>query len=221
MHLKTILHALLFSSTEPLPLSELTRLVRQGASSASKPEFEAIDEKEILQALEELQEENQSSETAPLQLQEISNGWRYVTSPIMAPWVRLLQPEPKPARLSVPALETLAIIAYRQPVSRAEIEAVRGVAVGGTLETLIEKNLIESSSRSDLPGRPLLYHTTPFFLEYLGLRNLDELPNAHELKSRPIPTASPSAIQSEFIKDEVEQNTQPELSATIHESTQT
>ena len=196
MHLKTILHALLFSSTEPLPTSELVRLVRLGAKEASQPELEKITEHDVTAALKELTHLEEENAEPALQLQETASGWRCMTNPATAPWVRLLQPEPKPARLTPAALETLAIIAYRQPVSRAEIESVRGVSVGGTLETLIDRNLVETTARADLPGRPLLYHTTPFFLEYLGLRNLDELPNVDELKRSLTPENDMHAVAS-------------------------
>ena len=102
---------------------------------------------------------------------------------------RQLFPESKPARLSPPALETLAIIAYRQPITRADVEAVRGVSVEGVLQNLMERGLVKISGRAELPGRPLLYETTEFFLEHFGLRNLAELPNAEELRTRYLPVA--------------------------------
>jgi segregation and condensation protein B len=88
----------------------------------------------------------------------------------------------RPPRLSSPALETLAIIAYRQPITRAEIEQVRGVAVDGVMQTLMERGLIEQSGRAEVIGRPALYSTTPVFLEYFGLRALEDLPAADELR---------------------------------------
>src|SRR5262249_57478879 len=103
-------------------------------------------------------------------------------------------------RLSRRGLESLAIIAYRQPITRADVEAVRGVTVEGVLQNLMERGLVKISGRAELPGRPLLYETTEFFLEHFGLRNLDELPNAEELKRRelpkaPIPAAAPAEAQ--------------------------
>ena len=98
-------------------------------------------------------------------------------------------PGAKAARLSAPALETLAIIAYRQPITRADVEAVRGVNIDGVLQNLMERGLVRIAGRAEVPGRPLLYETTQFFLEHFGLRNLDELPNAEELKRRYLPTA--------------------------------
>ena len=123
------------------------------------------------------------------QLVEKAGGWQLVTHPDCAGWVRQFFPGPKPARLSPPALETLAIIAYRQPITRADVEAVRGVTVEGVLQNLMERGLVKIGGRAELPGRPLLYETTQFFLDHFGLRNLDELPNAEELRTRYLPVA--------------------------------
>jgi segregation and condensation protein B len=123
------------------------------------------------------------------QLVEKADGWQLASDPAFGPWVRQLFPGPKPARLSAPALETLAIIAYRQPITRADVEAVRGVTIDGVLQTLMERGLVKISGRAEVPGRPLLYDTTQLFLEHFGLRNLDELPNAEELRKRYLPVA--------------------------------
>ena len=112
----------------------------------------------------------------------------------MAPWVEQLSDRPKSSRLSQPALETLTIIAYRQPISRADIEAVRGVAVDGVLATLSERNLIQIGGRSEQPGRPLLYETTPQFMENFGLRSLEDLPNAEELRKIALPKAAVNEV---------------------------
>ena len=106
--------------------------------------------------------------------------------------MRQLFPAPKPARLSAPALETLAIIAYRQPITRADVEAVRGVNIDGVLQTLMERGLVKIAGRAEIPGRPLLYETTQFFLDHFGLRTLDELPNVEELRTRHLPMARPT-----------------------------
>ena len=113
------------------------------------------------------------------------------SEPAYANWVRQLFPAARPARLTPPSLETLAIIAYRQPITRADVEAVRGVAVDGVLQSLMERGLVKIAGRAEVPGRPLLYETTQFFMEHFGLRNLDELPNADELRQRYLPTATP------------------------------
>jgi segregation and condensation protein B len=123
------------------------------------------------------------------QLNEKAEGWQLATDPKYAQWVRQLFPAPKPARLSAPALETLAIIAYRQPITRADVEAVRGVNIDGVLQTLMERGLVKIAGRAEIAGRPLLYETTQFFLDHFGLRNLDELPNVEELRTRHLPKA--------------------------------
>ena len=97
--------------------------------------------------------------------------------------MRQLFPESRPARLSAAALETLAIIAYRQPVTRADVESVRGVDAGGVVQTLLDRALVHIAGRAELPGRPLLYQTTQLFLEHFGLRNVDELPAFDELRA--------------------------------------
>ena len=124
-----------------------------------------------------------------LTAKEKAEGWQLVSDPAYGSWVRQLFPAVKPARLTPPSLETLAIIAYRQPITRADIEAVRGVAVDGVLQNLMERGLVKIAGRAEVPGRPLLYETTQFFLEHFGLRDLDELPNAEELRTRYLPVA--------------------------------
>ncbi len=113
----------------------------------------------------------------------VGGNWQFVTKPDFAPWLQVLVgAKPRPPKLSHPALETLAIIAYRQPITRAEIEQIRGVAVDGVVQTLVERELIEVCGEADAPGRPRLYGTTQFFLEHFGLKGLDELPAADELR---------------------------------------
>ncbi len=113
----------------------------------------------------------------------VAERWQFVTQPEFAPWLKALVGEKsRPPRLSQPALETLAIIAYRQPVTRAEIEQVRGVAVDGVMQTLLERGLVEQIGRAEVVGRPSLYATTTTFLEYFGLRALEDLPAADELR---------------------------------------
>ncbi len=121
-----------------------------------------------------------------LLLIEGSTGYRLATHPRFARWVRILRQEPTPARLSQSSLETLAVVAYRQPVTRAEIEAIRGVAAEAGLARLLERELIAITGRADQPGRPLQYGTTDTLLEFLGLKSLDELPASDVLTSRQI-----------------------------------
>jgi segregation and condensation protein B len=110
-----------------------------------------------------------------------------VSQPEYAPWIKaLVGHKSRPPRLSQPALETVAIVAYRQPLTRAEIEQVRGVAVDGVMQTLVERGLIVAVGRAEVVGRPITYGTTPLFLEYFGLRSLDELPAADDLRRVPV-----------------------------------
>ena len=192
MTLSQVLEALLFSAQKPLTAAELRdALTNVRESDELMPnEFGRVKEAEIAVALEQLKVDYTLSPRG-FQLAEKAEGWQMVSRPDCARWVRQLFPSPKPARLSPPALETLAIIAYRQPITRADVEAVRGVTVEGVLQNLMERGLVKIGGRAELPGRPLLYETTEFFLEHFGLRNLDELPNAEELRTRYLPTAQP------------------------------
>ena len=190
MTLSRVIEALLFSAQKPLSVRELTEAIKgAGAEDESSPnEFTRVREAEVAAALEQLKIEYIEQQRA-FQLNEKAEGWQLATDPKYAQWVRQLFPEPKPARLSAPALETLAIIAYRQPITRADVEAVRGVTIDGVLQTLMERGLLKISGRAEIPGRPLLYETTQFFLDHFGLRTLDELPNVEELRKRYLPVA--------------------------------
>ncbi len=119
-----------------------------------------------------------------LLLVEGASGYRLVTHPRFARWVRILRAEPPPVKLSGSSLETLAVIAYRQPVTRGEIEAIRGVSAEAGITRLLERDLIQVTGRADLPGRPLQYGTTDRFLEFTGLKSIDELPASDVLSSR-------------------------------------
>lgn len=190
MTLVRILEALLFSAQKPLTTAELRAAIRAVRSEdvLSPNEFSKVTEAEIAAALEELKIEYIEGGRA-IQVSERAEGWQLASDPAFGEWVQQLFPAAKPSRLSPPALETLAIIAYRQPITRADVEAVRGVAIDGVLQTLMERGLVKIGGRAEVPGRPLLYETTEFFLEHFGLRNLDELPNAEELRHRYLPTA--------------------------------
>ena len=190
MILIQVTEALLFAAQKPLTTRELVSAIK-GAGNAEDllpNEFARTKEAEVAGALEQLKIEYIEQGRA-FQLAEKSEGWQLVSDPAYAPWVRQLFPAAKPARLTAPSLETLAIIAYRQPITRADVEAVRGVAIDGVLQSLMERGLVKIAGRAEVPGRPLLYETTQFFLEHFGLRNLDELPNAEELRTRYLPTA--------------------------------
>ena len=190
MILLRVVESLLFSAQKPLSIHELAAAVK-GASAEdelSPNEFERATEAEIAAAIEQLKIEYVQEHRA-FQIIEKAEGWQLATDPAFAPWVRQLFPAPKPARLTAPALETLSIIAYRQPITRADVEAVRGVNIDGVLQTLMERGLVKIAGRAEVPGRPLLYETTQFFLDHFGLRTLDELPNAEELRKRYLPVS--------------------------------
>ena len=194
MTLTRIIEALLFSAHKPLSIREITGAVRDAEddlASGAPNEFARVKDAEVAAALEQLKLEYIQQGRA-FQLIEKAEGWQLATDPGLARWIRQLFPAPKPARLSAPALETLAIIAYRQPITRADVEAVRGVNIDGVLQTLMERGLVKIAGRAEIPGRPLLYETTQFFLDHFGLRNLDELPNVEELRKRNVPLARPS-----------------------------
>src|SRR5438477_11364028 len=188
MTLSRVIEALLFTAQKPLSIRELKEAIRgAGAEDEYSPnEFARVSEAEIATVLEQLKIECIEQQSA-FQLNEKADGWQLATDPKYAPWVRQLFPAPKPAQLSAPALETLAIIAYRQPITRADVEAVRGVNIDGVLQTLMERGLVKIAGRAEIPGRPLLYETTQFFLDHFGLRTLDELPNVEELRTRYLP----------------------------------
>src|ERR1041385_7402517 len=190
MNLSRVIEALLFSAHKPLSTKEIVDLLHgAGAEDEfSRNDFAKVREAEVAAAIEQLKVEYIQNEHG-FQLAERANGWQLVSDPKYAQWVRGLFPAPKPARLSAPALETLAIIAYRQPITRADVEAVRGVTIDGVLQTLMERGLVKISGRAEIPGRPLLYETTQFFLDHFGLRTLDELPNVEELRKRYLPVA--------------------------------
>ncbi len=206
-----VIEALLFSAQKPLSIREIATAIKcaeDDPAAASPNEFSRVRETEVAAALEQLKIEYIEQQRA-FQLMEKAEGWQLATDSQYAQWVRQLFPAPKPARLSAPALETLAIIAYRQPITRADVEAVRGVNIDGVLQTLIERGLVKIAGRAEIPGRPLLYETTQFFLDHFGLRSLEELPNVEELRKRDLPVArsvappeSPASTQSGAISSE-------------------
>ena len=162
-----ILEALLFVAEEPLPLSRLQEVLADEDPAATGTSI-----RELALSLE--------AAGRGLMVQEIAGGFRLTTRPEANPWVQRLQVV-KPARLSRAALETLAIIAYKQPITKAEVEAVRGVAVDGVIRTLLERDLIRMLGRKAEAGRPIVYGTSQGFLEHFGLKELGELPSLREI----------------------------------------
>ncbi len=140
---------------------------------------------EIREAIDAISLELQAADSE-IMVVESHSGWRLVTHPRFARWVRLLRNEPPPLRLTASALETMAVVAYRQPVTRAEIEQIRGVSAEAGLTKLLERDLVYIVGRADLPGRPIQYGTTEAFLEFVGIKSLDELPASDVLSPRQI-----------------------------------
>jgi segregation and condensation protein B len=190
MELKFILESLLFAAQKPLSTKELRDVFAAAIEHAEGDDFvrslRKTKESELEAALQQLAVEHEQAARS-YRLACIAGSWQFVTQPEYAPWLKaLVGHRARPPRLSQPALETLAIIAYRQPITRAEMEQVRGVSVDGVIQTLLDRGLVEQVGRAEVVGRPATYGTTPVFLEYFGLRNLDEMPAADELRRIPI-----------------------------------
>lgn len=186
MELKLILEAILFSAQKPLSLKEIREVFaaapEHAEGEATARSLKKVKENELTTALEQLAREHEEAKRS-YRLACVAGSWQFVTQPEYAPWLKaLIGHKTRPPRLSQPALETLAIVAYRQPITRAEIEQVRGVAVDGVMQTLIERGLVEQVGRAEVVGRPMTYGTTSVFLEYFGLRSLEDLPAADELR---------------------------------------
>jgi segregation and condensation protein B len=185
MELKLILEAALFSTQKPLSARELREVLARAAEASDDPNtkpFRKVPEADLVSALEQLEREHREANRS-YRLTCVAGAWQFVSQPEFAPWLRaVLGEKNRPARLSQASLETLAIVAYRQPLTRAEIEQIRGVSVDGVMQTLLERGLLEQVGRADAPGHPGTYGTTREFLEYFGLRSLDDLPAAEELR---------------------------------------
>ena len=162
--IKRIIEALLFVSEEPLSLDALK-------------EITDIKEGRLLRELVEELNQEYKSEGRSFGIRNIAGGYQIYTYPEYAPWIKGMFKSKRETRLSIPALETLAIIAYRQPITRLEVEFIRGVNVEGVLNTLLERGLIKTMGKKDVVGRPIIYGTTKLFLKHFGLNNLDELPD--------------------------------------------
>jgi len=211
MQLSAIVEALLIASQNPLPSEEIARLVRsrvaeaedlkvreteEGKESPALPDWlqalATTSSEQVAQAISELNHSYQENHRA-FTVIERPKGWKLYTRLEYGEFVRQLFPGRKPERMSGPAMETLAIIAYRQPITKAAIEAVRGVACDGMIQKLLDRDLIRIGGRAELPGRPLLYETTDLFFEHFGIRSIDDLPNASELRKVKLPEPQDAA----------------------------
>lgn len=184
--LKPILEALIFASEDPITVSGLSLLLQEAG----------VEKGEVDAALQELKQDYNDNPAKGLFLREVAGGYQFITKPDLANWVLKLNVS-KPRSLSQAALETLAVIAYRQPAVRSELEQIRGVDSGGVLKTLLERGLIKIMGRREEAGQPLIYGTTPAFLELFHLNNLSELPSMKEIEQL-VENQQQTAIQEEL-----------------------
>ncbi|HET7319883.1 MAG TPA: SMC-Scp complex subunit ScpB [Nitrospirota bacterium] len=167
--LKSAIEAILFVAGNPLSVERLTGL------------FEEEDAGRIETQLASLAQEY-DSRGAGIMLAEVAGGYQLVTRQENAPWVRKFKSVKVSSKLSRPALETLAIVAYKQPITRTEVEAIRGVNIGGIMRNLMERRLVKIVGKKDVPGKPMMYGTTPEFLQYFGMKDLSSLPTLKEFQ---------------------------------------
>ncbi|MEK6528055.1 MAG: SMC-Scp complex subunit ScpB [Nitrospirota bacterium] len=185
---KSILEALLFISGEPLTLDTLEDLLE-------------LNKKEVERLVKELINDYLLRNSGFF-VAEVAGGVQMVTNPGCAPWVKKLLATAFPTRLSHQSIETLAIVAYKQPIIKAEVEAIRGVNCDGVLRTLLERRMIKILGRKEAPGRPLMYGTTKEFLQYFGLKDLSELPTLKEFRDvGSVPEPMPSEIIEETVQE--------------------
>lgn len=168
MNAHQIVEAVLFASDAPLTADEIARA------------DEMLDEDQVEDALQFLRAEYDDAARS-FQIHELAEGYQILTRPEYAPYLERFDNVPRSSRLSGPALETLSIIAYRQPIGRLEVEYIRGVSAAGVIRTLQDRRLIDVVGRAEGLGRPLLYGTTGFFLQHFGFRSLEDLPRPEEL----------------------------------------
>ncbi len=167
-NIKNVVECLLYVSSSPLSLKKLVEIIQEA------------EEEEILSSIDELREEYDRADK-PVFIQKVAGGWRMATKNRYAKWIKRLYSGEMVHRLSQAALETLAIIAYRQPVTTQEVDQIRGVSSGGVLKGLLEKKLIKIAGRKETLGRPILYRTTDEFLEYFGLESISDIPPLEEM----------------------------------------
>jgi len=166
VRLRSIIEALLFVSDQPLAASKISEVV-------------SVDEAEVKEILEDLANEYRRADRG-FQLREVAGGFRLYSHPAYAPYIEKLILSFDHRRLTQAALETLSIVAYKQPVTRADVAAIRGVNSDGVVNTLLNRGLVKEVGRQDIPGQPILYGTTTKFLESFGLRSIEELPPLDE-----------------------------------------
>ena len=202
---KRIIEALLFASSRPVSINEMAEVL------------EDIESTQIRELVYELKSEYENQQRS-FGIAEIAGGFQLVSDLYYAPWIKKLLVKEKTQRLSMPSLETLAIIAYKQPITRSEIETIRGVNIDGVIENLLEKSLIKTGGRKEAPGRPFVYVTTDEFLVHFGLKSLEDLPKLKEFTEKDIELGGENVVvdnvnavedKKEKIDDNKEGSTSP------------
>jgi segregation and condensation protein B len=168
-HLKSAIEALLFVSNNPLSLDRLKGIFEETSPEQIEAQIQALSH-----------EYNERG--AGIMLAEVAGGYQLATRPENVSWIRKFKSVKVSAKLSKPALETLAIVAYKQPITRMEVEAIRGVNIGGIMRNLMERRLVKIVGKKDVPGKPMMYGTTIEFLQYFGLKDLSALPTLKEFQ---------------------------------------
>ena len=192
--LKLIIENILLAADQPVHVGELEKIF---LNTAEKKDLQLI--------LEELKEEYQSRN---LQILEVADGYQLCTRHEFNDWIRKFLKLDRSSRLSQPGLDTLSIIAYKQPLTRQEVDDIRGVDSSGVIKTLLEKKVIGPAGRKKVPGRPIMYRTTQKFLEYFGLKDLNDLPTLEDLKEDLEDGDNPLQSQIEFAKSETESSSE-------------
>ena len=202
--LQQIVGALLFGADRPLTVEDIASCLKSVADADEADEasdvsiFSEASPNEIKEALGNIAKDLSRMEMG-FELVEINGSFRFETQPCCGRWVRNLLKIDRPSRLSRPALETLAIVAYRQPIVKSEIESIRGVMVDHMLKALMELRLVRIIGRSELPGRPFLYGTTPAFLEHFGLKSLKDLDDIDPTLQRSKPSERKAAHKKKMV----------------------
>ena len=186
--LKSIIENVLLAADQPINASELSKIFIDGT-----------DKDQLQSILDELREEYNSRN---LQIMEVADGYQLCTRHEYNDWIRKYLKLDRSSRLSQPSLDTLSIIAYKQPLTRQEVDDIRGVDSSGVLKTLLEKKVIGPAGRKKVPGRPIMYRTTQKFLEYFGLKDLSDLPTLEDLREEMEGEDPPLQTQIEFSTSE-------------------
>ena len=195
--LKSIVENVLLAADQPINASELSKIFLDGT-----------DKDQLQSILDELREEYNSRN---LQIMEVADGYQLCTRHEYNDWIRKYLKLDRSSRLSQPSLDTLSIIAYKQPLTRQEVDDIRGVDSSGVLKTLLEKKVIGPAGRKKVPGRPIMYRTTQKFLEYFGLKDLSDLPTLEDLREEMEGEDPPLQTQIEFSNSEAASSSTSEV----------